>query len=95
MQDADTLGAETRAVNALGGACLRGVGEIPWVLEFVKVARLADRPLEHLDQVPLLPAPTEEGQWTDKSTSTLEAKKWLLSILCRTLGQDPDAPSLQ
>ena len=75
-----------------------GVGKIPWVLEFVKVARLADRPLEHLDQVPLPPAPTEEGQWTDRSTSTLEAKKWLLSILCRALGQDPDAttiPSLQ
>jgi len=71
-----------------------GVGKTPWVLEFVKVARLADRPLEHLDQAPMLPAPTEDGQWTDRSTSTLEAKKWLLSILFRSLGQDPDATTI-
>ena len=71
-----------------------GVGKTPWVLEFVKVARLADRPLEHLDQVPMLPAPTEDGQWTDRSTSTLQAKKWLLSILFRVLGQDPDATTI-
>ena len=71
-----------------------GVGKTPWVLEFVKVARLAHRPLEHLDQVPMLPAPTEDGQWTDRSTSTLEAKKWLLSILFRALGQDPDATTI-
>ena len=70
------------------------VGKTPWVLECVKVGRLADRPLEHLDQVPLLPAPTEEGQWTDRSTSTLEAQKWLLSILCRALGQDPHATTM-
>ena len=70
------------------------VGKTPWVLQFVKVARLADRPLEHLDQVPMLPAPTEDGQWTDRSTSTLEAKKWLLSILFRALGQDPDATTI-
>ena len=71
-----------------------GVGKTHWVLEFVKVARLADRPLEHLDQAPMLPAPTEDGQWTDRSTSTLEAKKWLLSILFRSLGQDPDATTI-
>jgi len=42
----------------------------------------------------MLPAPTEDGQWTDRSTSTLEAKKWLLSILFRALGQDPDATTI-
>ena len=68
-----------------------GVGKTPWVLEFLKVARLADTPFKHLDHVPMLPAPTEDGQWTDRSTSTLEAKKWLLSILFRALGEDPDA----
>ena len=71
-----------------------GVGKTPCVLEFVKVARLADRPLELLDQVPMLPAPTEDGQCTDRSTSSIEAKKWSLSILCRALGQDPDATTI-
>ena len=42
----------------------------------------------------MLPAPTQRGQWTDRSTSTLEAKKWLLSILFRALGQDPDATTI-
>ena len=42
----------------------------------------------------MLPAPTEDGQWTDRSTSTLEAKKWLLSILFRALGQDLDATTI-
>ena len=38
-----------------------GVGKTPWALEFAKVSRLADRPLEALHNVPLLPAPTEAG----------------------------------
>ena len=38
-----------------------GVGKTPWVLEFVKVSKLADRPLDALHNVPLLPAPTETG----------------------------------
>ena len=47
-----------------------GVGKTPWALEFAKVSRLADRPLEALHNVPLLPAPTEEGGWSNRSTST-------------------------
>ena len=60
-----------------------GVGKTPSALEFVKVAKLADRPLAVSHNVPLLPAPTEEGQWTNRSTSTLEAKRWVLCILSR------------
>ena len=43
----------------------RGVGKTPWVLEFVKVSKLAERPLDTLHNVPLLPAPTEQGGWTN------------------------------
>ena len=71
-----------------------GVGKTPWVLEFVKVAKLADRPLDTLHKVPLLPAPTEDGGRTNRSTSTQEAKKWLLSVLSRALGKDPEMTTI-
>ena len=61
---------------------------------FVKAARLADRSLDMLRNVPLLPAPTEEGQWTNRSTSTVEAKRGLLSILSRALGRDPEMTTI-
>ena len=60
-----------------------GVGKTPCVLEFVKVAKLADGPLGVLHNIPLLPAPTEDVQWINRSTSTLEAKRWPLSVLSR------------
>ena len=65
-------------------APVSGVGKTPWVLEFVKVSKLVERPLDTLHNVSLLPAPTEEGRWTNRSTSTQEAKKWLLSVLSTT-----------
>ena len=71
-----------------------GVGKTPWVLVFVKVSKLADRPLDTLHNVPLLPAPTEEGGWTNRSTSTQEAKKWLLSVLSRALDKDPEMTAI-
>ena len=52
---------------------------------------LAERPLDTLHNVPLiLPASTEEGCWTNRSTSTLEAKKWFLSVLSRSLDRGPE-----
>ena len=63
-----------------------GVGKIPWVLEFVK--------LDTLRNVPLLPAPTEEGGWTNRATSAQEAKKWRLSVLSRALNKDPEMKSV-
>ena len=53
-----------------------GVGKTPWVLEFVKVSKLAD------------------GGWTNRSTSTQAAKKWLLSVLSRALGKDPEMTTI-
>ena len=71
-----------------------GVGKTPWALEFAKVSTLADRPLETLHNVPLLPAPTEEGGWTNRSTSTQEAKKWLLSVLSRAWDCEPEMTTI-
>ena len=75
-------------------APVRGVGKTPWVLEFIKVAKLADRPLYTLHNVPLLPAPTEERIWTNRSTSAQEAKKWLLSVLSRSLDKEPEMTTI-
>ena len=71
-----------------------GVGNTPWAIEFAKVATLANRPLDSLHNVPLLAAPTEDGEWTNRSTSTLEAKRWLLRVLKKALGKDPDATTI-
>ena len=71
-----------------------GVGKTPWVLEFIKVSKLADRPLDTLHNVPFLPVPTEEGHWTNRSTSTHEAKKWLLSVLSRALDKEPEMTTI-
>ena len=71
-----------------------GVGKTPWALEFAKVSKRADRPLEILHSIPLLPAPTEEGGWTNRSTSAQEAKKWLLSILSRALDGEPEMTTI-
>ena len=71
-----------------------GVGKNAWVLEFAKVSKLADRPLETLHSVPLLPVPTEEGGWTNRSTSRQEAKKWLHSIFCRALDGEPEMTTI-
>ena len=71
-----------------------GVEKTPWVLEFIKVSKLVDRPLDTLHNVPLLPAPTEDGHWTNRPTSTLEAKMWLLSVLSRSLDSDPEMTTI-
>ena len=71
-----------------------GVGNAPWAIEFSKIAKLANRPLDSLRNVPLLAARTEDGEWTNRSTSTLEAKRWLLSVLKKALGKDPDATTI-
>ena len=71
-----------------------GVGNTPWAFEFAKVAKLANRPLDSIHNVQLLAAPTEDGEWTNRSTSTLEAKRWLLCVLKKALGKDPDATTI-
>ena len=58
------------------------------------MAKLADRPLDSLRNVPQLAAPSEGGQWTNRATSTLEAKRWPLSILRKSLGKDPEMTTI-
>ncbi len=58
-----------------------GVGKTPWVLEFVKVAKLM------LHNVPLFPAPTEDGQWTNSVRSQKVATR-------RSLGRDPETTTI-
>ena len=62
-----------------------GVSKTPCVLEFVKVSKRGDRPLDALHSVPLLPAPTEEGEHT---------RGWLLSVLSRALYKDPEMTAI-
>ena len=71
-----------------------GVGNTPWAIEFAKVAKLPNSPLDSIHNVPLLAAPTEDGEWTKRSTSTLEAKRWLLCVLKKALGKDPEATTI-
>ena len=47
-----------------------------------------------MDNAPLLPAPAEEGHWTNRSTSTVEAKRWLLCILNKALGGEPEVTTI-
>ena len=58
-----------------------GVGNTPWAIEFAKVAKLAKRPLDSIHNVPLLAAPTEDG-------------RWLLCVLKKALGKDPEATTI-
>eukprot|EP00435_Cladocopium_sp_Y103_P058747 s575_g20.t1 len=60
----------------------------PWGLNFVKVAELAGRQLEWLDDEALLPAPSNQGGigWQDRAVTTSEAGKWLRSMLSKRLG---------
>ena len=71
-----------------------GVGSTPWAIEFAKVAKLAARPLDSLHNTPLLAAPTTDGDWTNRSTSTVEAKRWLLCLLKKSLGKGPEATTI-
>ena len=52
-----------------------GVGKRPWVLEFVKVAKLM------LRNLPLFPAPTADGQWTNSVTSQKVATQCLKPVV--------------
>ena len=73
-----------RSFHAASGPSLGGRKD---AVGLRKVSKLPERHTFH--NIPSLPAPTEDGRWTNRSlTSTLEAKKWLLSVLSRSLDRD-------
>ena len=60
-----------------------GISTPAWGLAFVRLCKLSGRPLESIDSAPLLMAPTPEGSWSCRSTTTSEAGKWLRHLLSR------------
>ena len=86
--------AQTQGLSMPLVAPAWGVGSTPWAIEFAKVAKLPNRPLDSLRNTPLLAAPTEDGDWTNRSTSTVEAKRWLLCLLKKSLGREPEATTI-
>ena len=63
-----------------------GISTPPRGSAFIRVCKLSGRPLESIDGAPLLMAPTPEGGWSSRSTTTSEAGKWLRHILSRMEG---------
>ena len=82
---------EARPLHAVSSTCL-GCRQYTLGHRVCKNSQISQ--LDSLHNVPLLAAPTEDGEWTNRSTSTLEAKRWLLCVLKKALGKDPDATTI-
>lgn len=65
-----------------------GVTSPPWGLSLARLFRAADRPIEAIDQGPMLLAPRPDGSWSDRAVTTTEAGKWLRRLLSQ---MNPDA----
>ena len=83
-----TSSHKTRATsNALGlnlalVAPVRGLGPLEWGMQFIEVAKKAGLPLDKRNlKEPLLPAPSLEGEWSDRPISSKEVKLWLHAML--------------
>eukprot|EP00435_Cladocopium_sp_Y103_P013884 s2640_g3.t1 len=71
-------------------APIKGLGERAWGKDFVDVAKRAGLDMgEWTSGAPLLPAPTQVGDWTDRSVTSAEIGKWLLGILAHCKDFDP------
>ena len=60
-----------------------GVTSPPWGLSFSRLLAATGRPLETIEQQPLLLAPKLDGTWSGRAVSTTEAGKWLRQLLHR------------
>ena len=82
-----TRSHKTSRLVAKGGlamplvAPIWGVTSPPWGLAFLKVAQLVNRPVENIDQEPLLTAPNLSGGWSGRAVTTKEAGKWIRNLL--------------
>lgn len=71
-------------------APIKGLSEVAWGREFIKVSRLAGLDISDWQHSrPLLPAPTQIGDWTDRAVTTVEVGKWLHGILAKCSDFDP------
>eukprot|EP00435_Cladocopium_sp_Y103_P032700 s386_g8.t1 len=63
-------------------APIKGLTQGAWGKDFVDVAKKAHLNLEHwVSDMPLLPAPTQVGDWTDRPVTSREVGKWIHGIL--------------
>ena len=58
-----------------------GLTTPPWALELVKVSTQAGIHLDETFNGPMLPAPNVDGTWSDRSTGSREATRWLNHLL--------------
>ena len=64
-------------------APVNGVRQVPWGLQFLKVAEEAGLPFGTREKGPLLPAPAQTGGWSCRAVSSTEAGSWLRALLSR------------
>ena len=63
-------------------APIKGLSDIAWGREFAKVSKVAGLDIcAWSDGNPLLPAPTQLGDWTDRSVTSSEVCKWIHGVL--------------
>ena len=64
-------------------APMKGLGPRSWGMDFVEVAAKTGLSLEKSEELeaPLLPAPTANGVWSDRSVTSTELAAWLCKLL--------------
>ena len=68
----------------------KGLSEIAWGREFIKISRLAGLDIgDWCQSRPLAPAPTQVGDWTDRAVTTLEVGMRLRGIVAKCTDFDP------
>ena len=62
-------------------APIMGVRNVSWGLKFIEVAKAVGLGLEGRAKGPLLPAPTEAGEWSKRAVTSGEMSRWLQVLL--------------
>eukprot|EP00435_Cladocopium_sp_Y103_P043649 s2024_g12.t1 len=71
-------------------AHIKGLGQRAWGQDFMVVAQLTGLNLrEWVPGHPLLPAPTQIGDWSDRAVTSSEVQKWIHGILSACPDFDP------
>eukprot|EP00435_Cladocopium_sp_Y103_P035389 s1019_g9.t1 len=71
-------------------APIKGLGPRAWGKDFVDIAKRVGLDLHTwVSDRPLLPAPTQVGDWTDRAVTSHEIGKWMIGILTPCKDFDP------